>query len=271
MIKAALIGNPVSHSLSPLIHRYFLQQLNICGDYTAIETTDLQATIAHLISNKYAGFNVTIPHKEAVFDLCKHHSKTALATKAVNTVCILQNGELYGHNSDAIGFYQNLQQANIDLNNKNALVIGAGGACRAVVFSLLQNGINKIFIINRSQSRLQQLIADFGSPQIIAMSWHQYLEIIADIDFVINTTSLGMINQPQLNLDISGLNKDAVVCDIVYKPLYTQLLQQAQQQKNIAITGIGMLVYQAMVGFEMWFKKQPMYSQDLQQILLNKL
>lgn len=279
--KALLIGDPVKQSLSPVIHQYFLQQNNLIGSYEAWQVTkpNLNSTIKLLIEQKYVGFNVTIPHKEEVFLLCNKLSKTAKLIGAVNTVSVLTDGTLYGHNSDAFGFYENIvqQQPNLILNNQTALLIGAGGASRAVLYSLIKAKMATIFITNRNQNKLDKLLTDFiplakqHQVKIIAVAWQEYNKIIPQINLLVNATSLGMLNQNELNFDFNQLSYQTTVYDIVYKPLYTKLLLEAQKKGCPIITGLGMLVHQARVGFELWFKQKPIYNTELQQLLLSKL
>jgi shikimate dehydrogenase len=279
--KALLIGDPISQSLSPTIHQYFLQQHNLIGSYEAwqVSKQNLTSTIKLLIEQRYAGFNITIPHKEEVFLLCNKLSKTADLIKAVNTVSILSDGSLYGHNSDAFGFYENLikQQPNLILHNQQALILGAGGASRAVLYSLIKAKMSNIFIVNRNETKLNKLILDFSSfakkycSNLIAINWQNIGNILPNITLLVNTTSLGMINQAELTLDFHNLNSKTTVYDIVYKPLYTNLLIQAQKKDCPIITGLDMLVYQAMSGFELWFKHKPIYEEKLKQLLLSKL
>ena len=277
--KALLIGDPVKQSLSPVIHQYFLQQNNLIGSYEAwqVAKPNLNSTIKLLIEQKYAGFNVTIPHKEEVFLLCHKLSKTAKLIGAVNTVSILPDGSLYGHNSDAFGFYENIlqQQPKLILNNQNALIIGAGGAGRAVLYSLIKAKMATIFIANRNQNKLDKLLTDFTplakQYQVKIVAWQEYSKILPQITLLVNATSLGMLNQNELNLDFNQLSCQTTVYDIVYKPLYTKLLLEAQKKGCSIITGLGMLVHQAMVGFELWFKQKPIYNTGLQQLLLSKL
>ena len=279
--KALLIGDPVKQSLSPIIHQYFLQQNNLIGSYEAWQVTkpNLTSVIKCLVEQKYVGFNVTIPHKEEVFLLCHKLSKTAKLIGAVNTVSILADGSLYGHNSDAFGFYENLlqQQPNLILNNQSALIIGAGGASRAILYSLIKAKMSTIFITNRNQNKLDKLLTDFTSlakqyqVKIMAVAWQEYIKIVPQITLLVNATSLGMLNQNELNFDFNQLSCQTTVYDIVYKPLYTTLLLEAQKKGCPIVTGLGMLVYQAMVGFELWFKQKPSYNIELQQLLLSKL
>jgi len=265
--KAAVIGHPISHSLSPKIHNFLLQKHNLNGSYTAIDVPPDQLAnfIQHAIQNNFAGFNVTIPHKEQIFKLCHFKSQSAALTGAVNTVFITADKKLFGHNSDVDGFLNNLKHAhpNFDLAHKTAFVIGAGGAARAVVYGLIKSNVKNIFITNRSRERAEQLIQSFTNfaaaknCQIVFLPEPDFAQNLNHSDLLINATALGMQGQPPLKIELKNLKPHSMVYDIVYKPLITNLLNTAQTQQNQITTGIGMLIFQALVGFEMWFGKKP--------------
>lgn len=281
MIKAAVIGDPISHSLSPKIHGFFLEKYQIDGTYDAIriEKNNLLTDVQKLVDQGFAGFNVTIPHKEEIFKLCDYRSKSANITGAVNTVIITKDGKLFGHNSDVDGFLNNLKnsQPDFDLKNKTSFVIGAGGAARAIVYGLIKSGVNKIFITNRSFERAEKLIADFNnfsaknSCEIKFLNLENFSKKLSDCDLLVNSTALGMVGQEKLELDLENLNKAAIVYDIVYKPLITDLLALAQKRGNKIVTGIGMLIQQALIGFEAWFGKKPEVDNQLEKILIQNL
>ncbi len=278
MIKAAVIGDPISHSLSPKIHNYFLQKYNIRGSYEAIKSSkeDLKNTIENLVKDGYKGFNITIPHKESAINLCDHISQTARMIGAINTILILENGKIFGHNSDAQGFMDNIKYhaPNVTLKNKRSFVIGAGGAARALIYALVNEGVKDIIITNRNEIRAQKLITGFDkfakskNCQLKFLSKKDFENNLQDCDLLVNATSLGMENCDSLEINLGNLNKSALVNDIVYKPLITDLLQEVGQNDNIAITGIGMLIFQALVGFEMWFCKKVQYDECLAQKLI---
>ena len=279
IIKAGVIGFPISHSLSPTIHNFYLKKHRINGIYEtfAIPNENFEESIINLIKEQnLSGFNVTIPHKEKIYNLCHHLSKTAQITKAVNTVIVMQNGKFFGHNSDAEGFIKNFFNHCPDykLHNKKCLVIGAGGASRAIVYSLISQKVEKIFITNRDSEKALKLIKDFknfskeSSVELEFIELKTKFDFLNEIDLIINTTSLGMINQPKLDIDISNAKKNSVVYDIVYKPLITDLLKQAIELDLKIITGIGMLTEQALIGFEFWFKTKAEFDFELEKILL---
>ncbi len=277
-IKAAVIGDPIAHSLSPKIHNFFLQKYKISGSYQLINVKpkDLNHDVARIIKEVYKGFNVTIPHKENILPLCHHLSKTAKIIGAVNTVLILEDGKIFGHNSDAQGFINNLKYSvpSFIAKNKNAFVIGAGGASRAVIYALINERIKNIAITNRSEIKAQKLIKDFSNfaktknCQLHLLSKEDFQDQLKNCDILVNSTSLGMQGCDKLEINIKNLAKSAIVYDIVYRPLITNMLQQAKYQGNEIVTGIGMLIFQAMVGFEMWYGKKAEYCQELAELLI---
>lgn len=266
-IKAAVIGHPIKHSNSPIIHNFLLEAYDIDGSYEKIEilANNLKKDVDELIKQGFKGFNVTIPHKEEIFKLCNYVSKSAFLLKAVNTVVITQDQKIFGHNSDADGFIDNLKYhiSDLSLNNKKAFVIGAGGASRAVIYSLIKEQVKEIYITNRSQDRVDKIITDFAkfcqenNSQIIYLKKDEFSDRLDICDILINASSLGMDGQDQLELNIKNLNSSAIVYDIVYKPLMTKLLTDAKANGNKIVTGIGMLVFQALIGFELFFGQKP--------------
>lgn len=272
-IKAAVIGDPIDHSLSPKIHNFLLKKYGIDGQYEAIkiEKNNLKQDVQKLVDEGFAGFNVTIPHKEEIFKICDDVSEVAKLIGAVNTVVITKDKKIVGHNSDAQGFMNNLYDSfpNFDFKNKSAFLIGAGGAARSIVYGLITSGVKKIFITNRSRDRfllLQKHFAQFCAKngcEINFLDAKDFEKNLGDCDLLINSTSLGMKSQESLALDLTALKKSAIVYDIVYNPLMTELLNGANLRGNKIITGIGMLVHQAFVGFEMWFKKKPEIDDEL--------
>jgi shikimate dehydrogenase len=266
-IKAGLIGNPIQHSLSPKIHNFLLEKQKIDGIYLAlkIEESDLKQCVSSLIKMGFAGFNVTVPYKEKIFELCDYKSKTARLSKAVNTVIITEDKKIFGHNSDAEGFLNNLKscEPNFDFKSKNIFVIGAGGAGRAVLYSLIKLRTKKIIITNRNKNRALDVIQNFAAfaaeknCRIEFYNMQNFEKKLDECDLLINTTSLGMEGQELLQIDLGNLNQKAIIYDLVYKPLITKLLQSAQNRGNKIITGAGMLLNQALIGFEAWFKQKP--------------
>jgi shikimate dehydrogenase len=276
-IKAAVIGDPISHSLSPKIHNFLLKKYAIDGVYIALQIAegDLKSCVKSLVKMGFAGFNVTIPHKEKIFKICDFKSRSAELTGAVNTVIITPDKKLFGHNSDAEGFLNNLKnsQTDFDLKNKTTFVIGAGGAARAVVYGLIKSGVKEIFITNRSKNRVTKLIKNFAkfskekNCEIKFLNSKNFTRNLDSCDLLVNSTSLGMAGQQALVMDLKNLKKSAIVYDIIYKPLMTDFLKVAEAQGNEIITGIGMLTEQALIGFEAWFKQKAEIDEELKNLL----
>ncbi len=266
-IKAAVIGDPISHSLSPKIHNFLLERHKIEGEYEAIlvKKEEIKSFINSAKEIGLAGFNVTIPHKEEIFKICDYKSKSATLTGAVNTVVITPDKKIFGHNSDAEGFSNHLKNSelNFDLKNKTIFVIGAGGAARALIYALIKDEVGKIYITNRNQSRAEDLIKNFTEfaakkkCELQFLKKEDFTKNLSKCDLLVNSSSLGMSGQEPLEIDLQNLNPQAIVFDIVYKPLITDLLKTSQARGNKIITGLGMLVFQALVGFELWFKQKP--------------
>ncbi len=278
-IKAGVVGFPIEHSLSPVIHNFYLNTLKINGYYDkySIPIDNFEQSIKNLILNeKLQGFNITIPHKERILALCDHLSNTAKNIGAVNTVKILENGKIYGHNSDGEGFIKNLtnQIPKFNFKNCNCLVIGAGGASRAIIYSLIKMQVAKIFISNRTTKNIYKIIEDFknlsalNKVEIIPIELSQLKNFITNLDLIVNSSPLGMHGQPPLELDLSIAKKNTVIYDIVYKPLMTKLLIDAKKNNLPIVTGIGMLIEQAIIGFEMWFGQKPQYNYELEKKLI---
>lgn len=260
---AGVIGWPIAHSRSPRIHGYWLEQHNINGTYeaVAIEPNHLEAEVARLVASGWAGFNVTVPHKENIMKLLHTLSDDARMIGAVNTVVVQPDGTLYGHNTDAFGFTENLREAapQHDLSAGPALVLGAGGAARAVLTALIAAGVPDIYITNRTHARAQLLAADFvdGPARLHVVPWDVRTKALKGCHTLVNTTSLGMKGQDALDMPLDKAPSDMLVHDIVYAPLMTPLLEAATARGLPTVTGIGMLLHQARWGFSAWFGVMP--------------
>ena len=263
-IKCALIGHPVGHSRSPAIHNHWIAQYGLRGQYDAHEVPPerLKESLLRLINEGYTGFNVTIPHKQAVMALCDEIDMTVRAIGAVNTIKVGDDGRLYGYNTDAFGFIENIRQSapGFDFSSGAALVLGAGGAARAVAYGLQQAGTRDVRIANRTRERTEELARDFGARII---DWEGREDAAKDIALLVNTTSLGMKGQPPLEFDVSVLPERTLVNDIVYNPLETKLLRNAAAHGLKTVGGLGMLLYQAAAAFEIWFGRRPEITADL--------
>jgi shikimate dehydrogenase len=268
---ACVIGWPIEHSRSPLIHNYWLKTYGIPGAYRreAIPPERFQSFVQSLATNGYVGANVTVPHKEAAL-ACSAPDDRARAVGAANTLWF--DGELRSTNSDVEGFLDNLD-ADVpgwDRDREPALVLGAGGAARAVVYGLLERGIDNVVVINRSLERARALQERFGN-RIRTASWEERNARLADAKLLVNTTTLGMQGQPDLALDVARLPDDAVVAELVYAPAVTTLLRAAKARGLRTADGLGMLLYQAVRGFTLWFGKKPEVTDELRRLLVADL
>ncbi len=272
MIKACVIGHPIGHSKSPLIHNYWIAQHGLEGSYEAVDIPceSLEKDVRGLTQKGFAGFNVTIPHKEAMLALCDEVDETARQIGAVNTV-IIRDGRLCGTNTDSFGFIQNIKTGapDFDFTAAPAVVLGAGGAARAVIHGLLQEGVPQIIIANRTAAKAETLKAACGAPEKITIApWDARGEVLAGAGLLVNTTALGMNGQGPLEIDLAKLPSSALVTDIVYAPLETALLKDAKKRGNIVVGGIGMLLHQARPAFQAWFGVMPEVDEKLQQKVL---
>ncbi len=268
IIKAGVIGFPVEHSLSPRLHNYWLKKYNIAGEYKAypVKPENLAGFIDDLRKDEdFVGVNLTIPHKETVIPFLDGIDDIAMAIGAVNTI-IAKDGKLHGTNTDVYGFYENIHQ-HIKGKNK-AVVLGAGGAAKAVIFALEMEKFEEIIITNRTRDRALILAHIYTSGSQVA-NWENRNKILENVDLLVNTTSLGMTGKEPLEIDLSLLPKTALVTDIVYNPLVTPLLAQAQARGNPTVDGLGMLLHQAVPAFEAWFGVKPEVTQELRQYVLS--
>ena len=264
VLKTGVIGHPIGQTLSPLIHNHWIKQYGFSALYQAIEIIPerFESSVTHMIDEGYCGFNVTLPFKQKIMELCDVIDQGAEHIGAVNTVQITQGGRVKGLNTDAFGFMENLIASGEHINIKDnpVFVLGAGGAARAIVYALDVMGASEIRLTNRTKERAEQISKDFN---IKIIDWDNKEQGAKDASFLVNTTSLGMAGQESLGFDLKHLPKEAGVCDIVYKPLYTPLLKSASKRGNKTVTGIGMLLHQARPAFEAWFGVMPDVSNDL--------
>jgi shikimate dehydrogenase len=264
---ACLIGWPAAHSRSPLIHHYWLRTLGIEGGYVieAVPPDELGDFVFRLSLRGFAGANVTIPHKERALALSKPDAR-ARAVGAANTLWF-EDGELCSTNTDVEGFINNLDAAAPGWDQaSDALVLGAGGASRAVVFGLLERGIRRVHLANRTLARAGALAEQFGAS-VLPVAWEAIPDRLPRAGLLVNTTSLGTHGQPELELDVGLLPQDAVVADLVYVPLKTPLLAAAQARGLRTADGLGMLLHQAVRGFELWFGQRPRVTPELRALI----
>jgi shikimate dehydrogenase len=264
---ACLIGWPAAHSRSPLIHHYWLRTLGIEAGYNieAVPPEGFAEFVLHLSAHGFVGANVTIPHKERALALTKPDAR-ARAVGAANTLWY-EGGELRSTNTDIEGFINNLDACAPGWDAaSDALVLGAGGSSRAVVFGLLERGIKRVHLANRTIERARALADQFGA-MVDPVSWETIGELLPRAGLLVNTTSLGMHGQPALELDVSLLPPHAVVADLVYVPLETPLLAAARARGLKTADGLGMLLHQAVRGFELWFGRRPEVTSELRALV----
>jgi shikimate dehydrogenase len=263
--RAFIVGWPVAQSRSPLIHRYWLDELHREGSYerVALPPQELEAFLSTFGEQGFVGGNVTIPHKEKAFALCAATTPTAARLEAVNTLWI-EGGKLHGDSTDVMGFLAALDEdvAGWGKTLDKAVVLGAGGAARGIVYALISRGARQIVVINRTRARGKELRARFGASIVLADDVH-LPHALADADLLVNTTSLGMAGQPPLKIDLAPLPDHAAVADIVYVPLETPLLAQARSRGLRTSGGLGMLLHQAVPAFERWFGARPVVTKQL--------
>lgn len=257
--KAGVIGWPIDHSLSPVIHGEWLARYGIAGSYDriAVAPESLGSSVADLCEQGFCGFNVTLPHKQNVISFLDDVDDLATRIGAVNTVRF-QDGRKTGTNTDAFGFMQNLRAGGVPkVTGKRAVVLGAGGAARAIIVALLDAGIGSLTLTNRTEERARSLAHEYLDTRIKVAPWGDRAATLEGADLLVNTTSLGMAGQLPIDLSLDALPANAVVNDLVYMPLKTPLLDEAQSRGNLVIDGLGMLLHQAVPGFEAWFGVRP--------------
>ncbi len=263
--RAFVIGWPVAHSRSPLIHRYWLDELAIPGSYerVALPPEALDEFLGSVAEQGFVGGNVTLPHKERAYARCTETTPTATRLEAVNTMW-MEGGKLCGDNTDVVGFLAALDQdvPGWDNSVEKVVVLGAGGAARAILYALTLRGAGQILLVNRTRARSEELQLRFGAG-IEVGDWVDLPMHLRGADLLINTTSLGMNGQPPLEIDLGSLPDHAIVADIVYVPLDTELLRRARRRGLRTFSGLGMLLHQAVPGFARWFGRRPEVTPEL--------
>ena len=269
---AGVIGSPVAHSLSPRLHGYWLRVNGLAGHYVPLDVTrdDLADLFRLLPRIGFVGANVTIPHKETVLEFAHTVTDRAALIGAANTLIFHEDGRIHADNTDGYGFMENLRQNAPGWSAAvgPAAVLGAGGAARAVVTSLIDAGAPEIRLANRTRDRAEALRSEFG-PRIVVHDWVRASEMIAGAATVVNTTSLGMVGKPELKVSLAALDPAAVVNDLVYAPLRTPFLEAAAERGALTVDGLGMLLHQAAPGFERWFGLRPVVDAGLRHAVLN--
>jgi shikimate dehydrogenase len=265
MRKACVIGWPVAHSRSPVIHNYWLRLHGIAGRYdrVPVEPGMVREFLSRLEKNGFTGCNVTLPHKEAAFASVAAADEATKRLGVVNTV-FLRDGRSFGTSTDGEGFLANLaaNAAGFSIANQRVVLLGAGGAAMAIAGALADAGAAEIAVANRTAERVGILRRKFG-PLIVPVDWQKKEDALAECRLLVNTTALGMKGQPPLDLDLARLEVETVVADIVYTPLTTALLKAAKARGNRTAAGLGMLLHQAVRGFELWFGVRPAVTAEL--------
>ncbi len=268
---AGVIGHPIAHSKSPVLHGHWLKSYGLTGHYIPMDVApaDLEQVLRTLPKAGFVGANVTVPHKEAALRIADHVSDRASVIGAANTLVFREDGSIHADNTDGYGFMQNLRSGAPDWvpGDGPAVVFGAGGAARAVLQALAEAGVPEILLTNRTRARADHLKEEFGQ-RITVVDWVQAGNVIENAELVVNTTSLGMQGQSELRVPLDGLQPGTVVTDLVYAPLRTRLLEQAEEAGCTTVDGLGMLLHQAVPGFERWFGIRPEVNDDLRTAVL---
>lgn len=268
---AGVIGRPIGHSRSPRMHKYWLARYGLAGDYVPLHVADedLAQVIRALPRMGFVGVNVTIPHKVSILSIADQVTDRATLIGAANTLIFRADGKVHADNTDGYGFLANLRQRAPDwqADAGPAAVLGAGGAARAVIASLLEAGTPEIFLSNRTRPKAEALKHDFGS-RIRVVDWVQAGNMIENAATVVNTTSLGMVGAAEFRVPLDALAPGMVVTDLVYNPLRTRLLIEAEAAGCTVVDGLGMLLHQGVPGFERWFGQRPEVDDDLRAAML---
>ena len=266
---AGVFGWPVAHSRSPALHGFWLAQHKIDGAYIPmpVKPEHFEQAVRALPLLGFAGANVTVPHKQAALVLADTVDPLAKRIGAVNTLVVGADGKIAGSNTDVFGFIENLRQAvGFKASRGPAVMLGAGGSARAVAVALLDDGVPELRIVNRSPARATELAAALGG-KITVVDWADRSEALAGASLLVNTTTLGMVGQAPLDVDLGPLPATAIVTDLVYAPLRTDLLDRAKSRGNITVDGLGMLLHQARPGFAAWFGTMPAVTPDLRRFV----
>ena len=268
---AAVIGHPVNHSRSPRMHNFWLAHFGLEGYYIPLDINPkkFERSIRNLPELGLVGANITIPYKEKVLKIADKISDRAALVGAANTLTFLPNGGIYADNTDGCGFLQNIKSKYNDWSAREGIsvVFGSGGASRAILAALIEDGASDIILANRTRSRADQLRSDFGA-KIKVVEWMKIQNYLSEASTIINTTSLGMVGKTDLPIPLNALKKNTLVTDIVYTPIETHLLATAAKMGCRTVDGLGMLIHQAIPGFERWFGIRPGDSQALRELLI---
>ena len=270
---AGVIGHPISHSKSPKLHNYWLSKYQINGFYIpfSVTTEKLQTSIKSLIDLGFSGVNVTIPHKTNVLSFADSVTDRAALIGAANTLYFSKSGKIHADNTDGYGFIQNIidEIPDYDFYDKTAIIYGAGGSARAIASALISNGVKEVGITNRTRSKAQIISENLGA-KVSVVDWRKAPETVGRADLIINATSMGMVGQPDFSQPITRAKKTALLIDIVYNPLITELIREAKKQNLKTVGGIGMLINQAVPGFEHWFQTTPVIDDEIRKFILEQ-
>ena len=273
-LLAGVMGWPVMHSRSPMIHNYWFKQHGLAGTYVplAVRPEGLAAALRSLHPLGFAGCNVTIPHKQEAMKIVDEVDAAARRIGAISCVTVRSDGSLAGSNNDAYGFIRNLRQDQPGwrADGGPVVVIGAGGGSRAVCYGLAQEGVKEIRLVNRTLARARGVADEFGGP-IKALPWEQRNDVLEGAAMVVNTTSQGMVGQPALDIRLDKLAKNALAADIIYIPLETPFLAAARQRGNRTINGLGMLLHQGPLAWKLWFGVEPQVTPELRSLVERSL
>ncbi|MBC8407561.1 MAG: shikimate dehydrogenase [Rhodobacteraceae bacterium] len=273
LLLAGVIGDPILHSKSPILHRFWLNQNNINGHYIPLKVSkiDLELVLKTLPKMGFSGVNVTVPHKESVLKIANEITQSASQIGSANTLTFLPCGGFKADNTDGYGFLKNLEENESmwDPLNAKVFIIGAGGASRAVISALLNSGVSKIVITNRTHERANEL-KEYFDRKIDVIKWNEKEQFLGEINTLVNTTTLGMLGCENLDLSLSSINMGTIVLDLVYNPIKTTLLQNAEKQGCKIIDGLGMLLHQATPGFKEWFGVEPKITNEIRKRILTQ-
>ena len=262
MKKFLVIGNPIEHSLSPMLHNYWINENNINALYEKhkLDENDLRDLFFQVKEKKIDGINVTVPFKKAVIPFLDQLTNEAVKTQSVNTIYLHEN-KLMGHNTDIIGFKKSIKNFKYDISNKEVFILGAGGVVPSIIFALTQMGVSKIIVSNRSKEKADNLKNLFQNIEIL--NWGK----IPNFDMIVNATSVGLKKEDNINLDLSSVGKDKFFYDVIYNPKETNFLKTGKNGGNITLNGKMMFVYQALSAFKIWHGIEPDINEDVIKLL----
>ena len=269
-LLAGVIGYPLFHTKSPILHNYWLNKYQINGYYIPIEIEpkNLKKGIESLINLGFKGVNITIPHKINILSYADTITDRAAIIGAANTLLFNQDGKIRADNTDGFGFIKSIYDKfpKIKFKNEQAVVFGAGGASRSIIYSLLAEGITKVFLINRTKEKAISISEQLGA-RVKVLDWNTDIQIFKDVSIVVNTTSLGMKNNISFHHKIDCLKKEALFIDLIYNPLETDFLRMGKELGHKTLNGVGMLINQAIPGFEGWFGKKPEIDKNCENLI----